>query len=162
MSASSPGENFLIEYFHTPSCDASGQGEGQVFIGSTTVGTGPGGTVSLGPSFPVEVPAGRFITATATRTLNFETSEFSNCVPAVDDTDDDNDGFTDVVEVGAFLCIGTATNSAGARSDDSFEDALVNDACPAVGAAEVDCSDTTTAGLPLDDDADGAVNDGCP
>ena len=49
-------------------------------------------------TFQVEVPLGRFVTATATRMSTLDTSEFSKCVPSADDADDDNDGFTDVAE----------------------------------------------------------------
>ncbi|HSP56513.1 MAG TPA: hypothetical protein VLS25_13105 [Dehalococcoidia bacterium] len=64
-------------------------------------------------------------------------------------SDDDNDGFSDVVESGAPLC-------ANAVNDDSPDDALVNDGCPAVGPPEASCAGT------VDDDGDGFVNDGCP
>jgi hypothetical protein len=41
-------------------------------------------------------------------------------------------------------------------NNDNLDDALVNDGCPAVGAAESVCTGAT------DEDADGRVNDGCP
>ena len=59
------GQTFTIEYFHSDSCDATGNGEGEVYMGSFGVVTGLGGSVGFGPTFPGEVPAGRFITATA-------------------------------------------------------------------------------------------------
>jgi hypothetical protein len=64
-------------------------------------------------------------------------------------TDNDGDGYSDIVEDGAPLC-------AGATSQDAFEDAVVNDGCPAREAAEVACADA------VDTDADTLVNDGCP
>jgi hypothetical protein len=66
-------------------------------------------------------------------------------------SDDDNDGFSDVVESGAPLC-------ANAANDDSPDDGLINDGCPGVGPNETgtQCSNNT------DDDGDGFVNDGCP
>src|SRR5439155_23294856 len=72
-------------------------------------------------------------------------------VPNASDNDNDNDGYADVAESGAPLC-------AGAANDDSPDDTLVNDGCPAVGTAEsgAQCSNST------DDDGDGSVNDGCP
>ena len=41
-------------------------------------------------------------------------------------------------------------------NDDSGDDALVNDGCPAQGGAEFGCLNSS------DDDADGSFNDGCP
>ncbi len=65
------------------------------------------------------------------------------------DPDADNDGYTNVAESGAPVC-------SGAVNDDDTDDALVNDGCPAVGAAESICSGSA------DDDGDTFVNDGCP
>jgi hypothetical protein len=68
------------------------------------------------------------------------------------DPDDDQDGYTDLDESGAPLCIGS-------RNDDGSVDAgeaAVNDGCPAVGTAETVC------GAAYDEDGDGYVNDGCP
>jgi hypothetical protein len=81
-------------------------------------------------------------------------SEFSLCVPAVNDADDDNDGYTDVVESGALLCLGNGNEDGPPVVND---DALVNDGCPAVGPPESmpQCANN------LDDDGDAAVNDGC-
>jgi len=65
--------------------------------------------------------------------------------------DRDGDGYTDVNEAGTPLCN-------NAMNDDSADDALINDGCPAVGPAEsgAQCTNST------DDDGDGLVNDGCP
>lgn len=63
--------------------------------------------------------------------------------------DADGDGYSNVLESGEPVCLGSA-------NDDNFDDALVNDGCSAVGAAEVDCTDS------VDDDGDTIVNDGCP
>ena len=65
------------------------------------------------------------------------------------DPDADNDGFTNDAETGTPVC-------SGAVNDDNGDDGLVNDGCPAVGAAEGACAGS------VDDDADTFVNDGCP
>ncbi len=67
------------------------------------------------------------------------------------DPDADNDGYTNVAEAGTPLCL-------NASNDDSVDDAVVNDGCPAVAAPETgaQCLNAT------DDDGDGFVNDGCP
>ena len=121
MVNSTPNEALTVQFFHSNTCDASGNGEGEVHLGDVAVVTGPGGTVSFTPSFQGAVAAGRFITATATGTAD-GTSEFSNCVASVDDADDDNDGYGDVNESGAPLCAGSVNN-------DAFDDAVANDGC---------------------------------
>jgi len=73
------------------------------------------------------------------------------------DTDDDNDGYDDIAESGAPVCLGSVnddnnTTMGGTLADDS----LVNDGCPVVGAA----GESVCTGA-VDEDADGAVNDGC-
>ncbi|HZM87895.1 MAG TPA: HYR domain-containing protein [Blastocatellia bacterium] len=69
---------FTIEFFSSSACDPSGNGEGQSFIGATTVPTSNSCVASINATFPVAVPAGSVITATATDPLN-NTSEFSQC-----------------------------------------------------------------------------------
>ena len=65
------------------------------------------------------------------------------------DPDADNDGFDNNAESGTPLCSGMV-------NDDNADDGLVNDGCPAVGAAESVCTGSA------DDDSDTFVNDGCP
>ena len=60
----------------------------------------------------------------------------------------------------------TVPQCTNAINDDPGDDAVVNDGCaakanPEVGANCVDDNDPAF-GLPLDDDGDGAINDGCP
>jgi len=69
---------FRIEFFANAACDPSGFGEGQTFIGSTTVTTGTDCGATFNVTLPVSVPAGQFITATATDPAG-NTSEFSQC-----------------------------------------------------------------------------------
>jgi len=87
-----PGD-YTVDLYANASCDASGHGEGQVWLrGATvTVPAAQGGdqgtasftlTVASPPEFPL---AGRKLTATATD-ANGDTSEFSSCVAYVDDT----------------------------------------------------------------------------
>ncbi len=72
---------FGVEFFGSPSCDATGFGEGAVFLGWTVVTTDATGHAS----FDVVVPAlhtvpGWSATATAVREQNGDTSEYSACV----------------------------------------------------------------------------------
>ncbi len=78
---STPSSTFNLEFFSSPGCHASGNGEGETFIGSAEVTTDAGGIASfVSPqiTLPVVVPDGRFITATATDAAG-NTSEFSQC-----------------------------------------------------------------------------------
>ncbi|MFI4953619.1 MAG: Ig-like domain repeat protein [Burkholderiales bacterium] len=72
---------FTLEFFANAACDASGYGEGQTFIGTTTVTTDASGNASFGPlNFPA--PTGQsVITSTATDAAG-NTSEFSQCLVA--------------------------------------------------------------------------------
>ena len=101
---STPNIQFRLEFFSNSSCDPSGYGEGETYLGSTTVTTDGGGDASFTVTFAETVPVGHSITTTATDP-NRNTSEFSQCVevtvtPAEVWVDDDyapgeyNDGHT--------------------------------------------------------------------
>lgn len=92
---STPGD-YRIELFASPGCDASGYGQGEIYLGHTTI-TLPNLTVNgqttasfnfTANNFFLQVP-GEVITATAGAVsggaLN-DTSEFSACFPYTDDT----------------------------------------------------------------------------
>jgi hypothetical protein len=78
---SSPSSNFTFEFFASPACDASGFGEGEVFLGAGPVSTGVGGEVDFEILLPATLPAGWVVTATATLEPVGATSEFSACIP---------------------------------------------------------------------------------
>ncbi|HEX9376825.1 MAG TPA: hypothetical protein VGB19_11390, partial [Actinomycetota bacterium] len=59
----------------SPSCDPSGNGEGKVFVGRTTVTTGQAGTGNFNVVLQVASKVGSKVTATAT-TPGGSTSEF--------------------------------------------------------------------------------------
>ncbi|HSP56310.1 MAG TPA: thrombospondin type 3 repeat-containing protein, partial [Dehalococcoidia bacterium] len=63
------------------------------------------------------------------------------------ESDSDGDGYADVLEAGSPLC---------RLAGDDDHDGVINDGCPAQGAAETVCSGSS------DEDGDGRVNDGCP
>ena len=73
---STPGTDFTIQFFANESCDLSGFGEGETFLGSTSVTTNGFGNVAFTGLFPV--PLGQVITATATDYYD-NTFEFSSC-----------------------------------------------------------------------------------
>lgn len=66
---STPASNFLLQFFSNTACDASGNGEGQTFLGTTspgTVTTNGSGDVTFSVTVATVVSAGQVITATAT------------------------------------------------------------------------------------------------
>src|SRR6266567_2142792 len=76
---STASTTFRIEFFSNTVCDPSGNGEGQVFLGSTNVITNGSCTANIGFVVPNASVSGQYITATATDANN-NTSEFSACV----------------------------------------------------------------------------------
>ena len=77
---STPNQSFSLEFFLNPSCDPSGYGEGRTFIGTINVQTAANGQAPFDHTFVTEEPGG-FVTATALRSINGDTSEFSACAP---------------------------------------------------------------------------------
>ena len=69
---------FTVQFFANATCDSSGNGEGQTFLGQTSVTTDANGNASFNATVAVPVAIGAFITATATDAAN-NTSEFSTC-----------------------------------------------------------------------------------
>ena len=79
---SGPGQ---IQFFVNAACDPSGSGEGQTPLGVSSFGVNPGGDTNFEVSFSAAtVPAGSFLTATATDSGN-NTSEFSACAQVAAD-----------------------------------------------------------------------------
>ena len=71
---------FRIEFFSNPTCDPSGNGEGKIYLGSTSVTT-VGNNAAINVVLPVAITPGQFVTSTATDPT-LDTSEFSQCVLA--------------------------------------------------------------------------------
>jgi CSLREA domain-containing protein len=75
-----PGATLRIELFSSAACGSSGTGQGEMFLGATTVTAGTGTT-----PFSAAVAGtsgGRAVTATATDLATGDTSEFSRCLTA--------------------------------------------------------------------------------
>jgi hypothetical protein len=79
-----PLADFQIEFFSNPSCDPSGYGEGQVYLGTTTVTTNGGGIATFSTPLNVSVMPGHRATATATDAQG--NTSFSACVEVVGTT----------------------------------------------------------------------------
>jgi len=77
---SRPNATFLLQFFANPACNAHGYGDGQFYLGQTTVVTSNNCNVSFVANLPASTAVGYVVTATATDSAN-NTSEFSACVP---------------------------------------------------------------------------------
>lgn len=79
---STPNTTFQIDFYSNGACDVSGNGEGETvfnaFNNNTTVTTNASGNATINVTFPIALPAGRVLTATATDPQG-NTSEFSPC-----------------------------------------------------------------------------------
>ncbi|HJR05874.1 MAG TPA: Calx-beta domain-containing protein [Pyrinomonadaceae bacterium] len=75
---STPNTTFDIQYFLNQTCDPSGNGEGQFFVGTSPVTTDAGGNTDINVLLFAAAQPGMFLTATATDPAG-NTSEFSPC-----------------------------------------------------------------------------------
>ncbi len=77
-----PNTTFLIDFFSSPTPDPSGRGQGQNFLGSTTITTDSSGHGSISFDLATTIPVGYWVTATATNQSTGDSSAFSNSVEA--------------------------------------------------------------------------------
>jgi len=77
-----PDTAFRLEFFSNTISDPTGNGEGEIFIGSTDVTTDDTGNVNFTATLPTIVPGGQLVTATATNPEG-NTSEFSQGIEAI-------------------------------------------------------------------------------
>lgn len=120
-----PNSAFRIEFFASPQCDPSGYGEGEFFLGHTTVQTNAVGIATINASVPSTAPAGWVITSTATQTASGNTSEFSLCAMLESSScmpDMNSDGSLNFLDVSMFL----SAFAANARSADITDDGTWN------------------------------------
>jgi hypothetical protein len=75
-----PSTSFIVDFYANVASDTSGHGEGQRWLGSTVVTTGPGGFAFINILLGEPTIPGEFITATATEELTGNTSEFSAAI----------------------------------------------------------------------------------
>lgn len=74
-----PSESFIVELFSNPVSER----QGRTYLGQVTVNTDAGGAASFDTTLASSVTPGQFITATAIRDSNGNTSEFSTDVEVV-------------------------------------------------------------------------------
>ena len=94
------GTQYRIEFFSSTSCNQSGYGEGETFIGATQVQADVSGDATIDFTSTTAIPPGQFFTATATDLGTGDTSEFSKCTLVQGSTDSDKDGISNAVEDG--------------------------------------------------------------
>jgi CSLREA domain-containing protein len=82
---SEASKTYRLEFFSNSSCDSSGNGEGQTFLGATNVTTDSSGNVTFTATSLSGNVAGQVATGTATDPAN-NTSEFSECRAIDQDT----------------------------------------------------------------------------
>jgi hypothetical protein len=78
---SSSMENYLVDFYISATSDTSGYGEGETYLGSTAISTDAVGYAAIDVCLSGILPAGHYITATATGPEG--TSEFSLAVEVV-------------------------------------------------------------------------------
>jgi len=77
---STSGTAFALDFYASEACDPSGHGEGSMYLGEQAVTTDATGDGTFVANLTAAIPAGQFVTATATDP-DGNTSEFSACVP---------------------------------------------------------------------------------
>lgn len=146
---SSTGDTFRIEIFSNQSCNQLGSGEGEDFLGATTVTTDGSGQASFALTVPGSAPVGAAATATATNTGTGDTSEFSECQEVVDEADLEMTKAATPAEVppgGTISYTVTVSNPSGPAES---TDVLITDPIPA---------DATLVAGTLDDDPECSFN----
>jgi CSLREA domain-containing protein len=90
-----PNVPVLVVFYSSPSCDASGYGEGTTYIHhAEPIPPAEGGTREFSVTFPYTIPVGHVVTATTASGAGYLlTSEFSQCPLATNDYD--GDGYKD-------------------------------------------------------------------
>jgi hypothetical protein len=145
---STANTTFRIEIFSNSSCDPSGNGEGESYLGFTMVTTDAMCNASINITFAASIPAGRVLTLTATDPSG-NTSEFSQCITVVAEcTITCPDNITTGTGPGAMSCCAvvnypapTTTGSCG-----TVTCGPISGSCFPVGTNTVTCNSNNGAG----------------
>jgi hypothetical protein len=78
---SNPNTDFVLDFYYSAAADPSGYGEGEFYLGETSVTTDADGDAEFDVTLPVTIPPNQFVSATATH-ADGSTSEFSLAYPA--------------------------------------------------------------------------------
>jgi parallel beta-helix repeat protein len=115
---STPKTTFRVELFASTTADPSGYGEGQTYLGSTSVTTDATGLTNFVVSLASAVPVGQFISATATDPAG-NTSEFSLSVPVAASSSQPNVAMLRVPGTNAPFLISSPAGTTITASDSS-------------------------------------------
>jgi hypothetical protein len=117
------GQAFVIEAFANPSCDPSGNGEGRLFIGLTSVTTDGAGEATFTIESQLSVAEGWVVVATARQAAIGNTSEFGPCHSVeslVCPADYDGDGFVTGLDYDLFVQAFEAGETTADFDEDGF------------------------------------------
>ncbi|MET0646520.1 MAG: Calx-beta domain-containing protein [Pyrinomonadaceae bacterium] len=130
---SRPDTTYALDFYANSACDGSGQGEGQAYVGSSSVTTDAAGHAQINaslPSIPASLPV---LTATATDPSG-NTSEFSPCLnAAAPSTVQFKRAFYEVFETAAPAVVVTVTRTVGASSGAASVDYATSDGTARAG-----------------------------
>ncbi|HWY75872.1 MAG TPA: immunoglobulin domain-containing protein [Verrucomicrobiae bacterium] len=127
---SAPNSTFQIDFYSSPIAGANGGGESQTYLGSTNINTDATGKASFSSTFAIAIPAGSYMSATATDPSN-NTSPFSNGLQ-----------FTPVSPVALSISLTASTNAAILGEQFSYSITVTNSGTNAATGI------TVTDGLP--------------
>ncbi|MCC7370236.1 MAG: CSLREA domain-containing protein [Chloroflexi bacterium] len=139
--------SFEIDLYANASCSVSGNGQGETYLGSTSVTTDISGN---GAFTILNLPAttlGQFITATTSNTTTGATSEFSACRTVV------------APSIGVTPTSGLTTTEAGGTATFNVQLAVVPSSVVTIGVSSSDLTEggVSTATLTFQPDATGVV-----
>ncbi len=146
---STPSRVFRVELFATPTCDASGHGEGARYLGSTTVSTDGTGHGTFSGSGLASIPHGWVVTATATDPVG-NTSEFSVCFSGV--VQENRPPTVQTAATDVTVAEGTEGSTNGAFTDPDVADTLAVSctSCPLGSLVDHGDGTWTWSGTPAD------------
>jgi parallel beta-helix repeat protein len=124
-----PNSTINFQFYFSPTCDPSGNGEGRTLFGGGGTTTDAQGDGTFNVSFNPIAPVGSYITAIATNTTTLDSSEFSACAqipgvagPAAVKADYQLQGTLDSAVAGA----PAMTNLTGSGGPNSFQTDVID------------------------------------
>jgi hypothetical protein len=156
----SPHTTYIAELFVSSLCDLSGHGEGELFLGTTTMTTDATGAGSFSTTMPEAIPKGWVVTSTATDP-DGNTSEFLACF---DNVPQPNEA---PFVVAPATDVNVDEGSPGATSGEFSDPDLPNEtlmvvcsSCPIGSVTDEGDGSWSWSGTPLDGPANLSVGEG--